>query len=139
MVMVARKADFFIQIDVLQPMRNHRYVYYNYKEIILYPLKISHDEGRVNKMTQETLQKDNARDIHPLASNPKVQSNQRETAQYIADMVLELRNMAKAVELRTLQGLLEVTFYEAFSAANQVVIPEGEIEKLRGLSKASNG
>ena len=139
MVMVARKADFLKQIDVLQPMRNHRYVYYNYKEIILYPLKISHDEGRVNKMTQETLQKDNARGIHPIVGNPKVQSNQRETAQYIADMVLELRNMAKAVELLTLQGLLEVTFYEAFSAANQVVIPEGEIEKLRGLSKASNG
>ncbi len=63
----------------------------------------------------------------------------RETAQYIADMVLELRNMAKSTEMKTLQGLLEVSFYEAFSVANKVVIPEGEIEHLRELSKASNG
>ena len=76
---------------------------------------------------------------NPIVSNQKMQSNLRETAQYIADMVLELRNIAKSVDLTTLQGLLEVSFYEAFSAANKVVIPEGEIEKLRELSKASSG
>ncbi len=63
----------------------------------------------------------------------------RETAQYIADMALELRNMAKPYEMKTLQGLLEVIFYEASSEANRVEIPPEEIEHLRMLSKASNG
>ena len=54
-------------------------------------------------------------------------------------MVLELRNMAKTAEMKTLQGFLEVSFYEAFSVANKVEVPEGEIEHLRELSMASNG
>jgi hypothetical protein len=61
----------------------------------------------------------------------------KDTAQYIADMVLELRNLAKGAGLLTLQGLLEVSFYEAFSAANHVEVPEHELEHLRELSKAS--
>ncbi len=69
----------------------------------------------------------------------KTKTNARETAQYIADMILELRNMAKGAEMTTLQGLLEVSFYEAFSAANRVEIPADELEHLRTLSKASNG
>lgn len=64
---------------------------------------------------------------------------QRETAQYIADISLELRNLAKHNKLQTLQGLLEVTFYEAFSAANKIEIPENEIEHLKTLSRASTG
>jgi hypothetical protein len=40
--------------------------------------------------------------------------SQRETAQYITDMVLELRNLARTAELKTLSGLLEIAFYEAF-------------------------
>jgi hypothetical protein len=68
--------------------------------------------------------------------NLKLKPDVRETAQYIADMVLELRNMAKSSEHKTLQGLLEVSFYEAFSAANRVEIPAEELEHLRELSKA---
>jgi hypothetical protein len=49
-----------------------------------------------------------------------------ESAQYIADMILELRNLAKAAEFNTLQGLLEISYYEAFSAANQIRIPRHE-------------
>jgi hypothetical protein len=61
----------------------------------------------------------------------------RVLAQYIADMVLELRAMAKADDFKTLQGLLEISFYEAFSLANRVKIPEREIEFLHKLQKAS--
>lgn len=100
---------------------------------------MNHSLGEVSKMTQETHLKVDSMINNPIVSNQKMQSNLRETAQYIADMVLELRNIAKSVDLTTLQGLLEVSFYEAFSAANKVVIPEGEIEKLRELSKASSG
>ncbi len=62
----------------------------------------------------------------------------RETAQYIADMTLELRNMTKSFNMKTLQGLLEVTFYEASSEANRIDIPAEEIEHLAMLSRAAN-
>lgn len=90
-------------------------------------------------MEQNNAQKNNLNMSNSNSQNLKLKLNVRETAQYIADMMLELRNMAKFTELKTLQGLLEVSFYEAFSVANRVEIPEGEIEKLRELSMASNG
>lgn len=61
-----------------------------------------------------------------------------EMAQYIADMLLELRNMARSAGLPTLLGLLELSFCEAFSIANKVEIPAGEIEKLKRLSRAAS-
>jgi hypothetical protein len=65
-------------------------------------------------------------------------ARRKDLANYIADMILELRNMAKANNMPTLLGLLEVSFYEAFSIANQVEIPAEELEKLRELSRAAN-
>jgi hypothetical protein len=62
---------------------------------------------------------------------------QRETAQYITDMVLELRNLARSAELKTLSGLLEIAFYEAFSLANKVEIPPAEVERLKALEAAA--
>jgi hypothetical protein len=61
---------------------------------------------------------------------------ERELAQYIADMLLEMRNMAKSAGLPTLLGLLEVTYCEAFSIANKVELPAGEMEKLKHLVRA---
>ena len=61
----------------------------------------------------------------------------RETAQYISEMALELRNLAKAHNLQSLQGLLEVAYYEAFSASTQIEPPPGELEHLATLSRAS--
>jgi hypothetical protein len=57
----------------------------------------------------------------------------RELASYIADMVLELRNLAKGGEMSTLQGLLEITYYEAYAVAHKVDVPEGEEERLYDL------
>jgi hypothetical protein len=62
------------------------------------------------------------------------QHNKRETAQYIADMVLELRNISKSEGFGTLQGLLEIAYYEAFSVAHKVDLPEGELEHLEALA-----
>lgn len=59
-----------------------------------------------------------------------------EVAQYTADMAMELRNLAKAAGLKTLQGLLEVTYYEAFAAAHPAIPPEGEAEKLAEMERA---
>ncbi|MFO1034599.1 MAG: hypothetical protein U1E15_11150 [Hyphomicrobiales bacterium] len=57
----------------------------------------------------------------------------QESAQYIADMVLELRNMAKSSQFKVLQGLLEITYYEAFTVAHPPVVPAGERERLEEL------
>lgn len=66
-------------------------------------------------------------------------ARRKDLANYIADMILELRNMARANDMPTLLGLLEVTFYEAFSIANQVELPPDELEKLRALARAAGG
>ena len=59
----------------------------------------------------------------PYSKNPAKDAKDQELAQYIADMLLELRKMAKAAGLKTLLGLLEISFCEAFSIANKVEIP----------------
>ena len=59
----------------------------------------------------------------PHSKNPSKDAKDQELAQYIADMLLELRKMAKAAGLKTLLGLLEISFCEAFSIANKVEIP----------------
>jgi|GEM_PF-2335892 len=62
---------------------------------------------------------------------------QHDTAQYVADMILELRNMAKAAKLYTVMVPLEYAYYEAFSRANQVSVPQEEIERLRQLAESA--
>ena len=132
----ARKPIFLKIKAVLQPKSNLRCVQYNYNVVKIQNLPNLFDR---QKMEQNNAQKNNLNMNNSNSQNLKLKLNVRETAQYIADMMLELRNMAKFTELKTLQGLLEVSFYEAFSVANRVEIPEGEIEKLRELSMASNG
>ncbi len=61
----------------------------------------------------------------------------RETAQYISEMTLVLRNLAKTYELVSLQGLLEVAHYEAFTVATQIELPEGELERIKEMSRAA--
>ncbi len=67
----------------------------------------------------------------------KKDQRDREIAQYVAGMVLELRNLANSGGLKTLMGLLEITYCEAFSVANRVIIPEGELEKLREIIRSA--
>ena len=74
---------------------------------------------------------------NPDGNNHVDETREREMAKYIADMLLELRNMARSAGLFTLLGLLELSFCEAYSIANKVKIPAGEIEKLKRLAKAS--
>jgi hypothetical protein len=66
-----------------------------------------------------------------------VDRRRREAAQYIADMILELRNMAKSVQLYHVMVPLEYAYYEAFSAANKIEIPDGEVEHIRKLSQVA--
>lgn len=66
-----------------------------------------------------------------------LERRRRESAQYIADMILELRNMAKSVQLYHVMVPLEYAYYEAFSAANKIEIPDGEVEHIKRLSQVS--
>jgi hypothetical protein len=62
--------------------------------------------------------------------------SEREVAQYTADIMLELRQLARNVKLNTLQGLIELCYYEAFSVANQPQISKEERERLAQLERA---
>jgi hypothetical protein len=71
-------------------------------------------------------------------SEAQLAERQREAAQYIGDMILELRNMAKANRLFQVLVPLEYAYYEAFAVANKVEPPPEEVERLKVLSKVSN-
>ena len=79
--------------------------------------------------------------LRPAESRKTVVSKieRRQTAQYISEMALELRNLAKNHGFVSLQGLLEVAYYEAFTAATENEIPSGEQERLEQMSKAAAG
>ena len=68
-------------------------------------------------------------------NNPKENRQRQQSVQYVADMLLELRNLAKQHECLTLQGLLEISYYEAFSEAHRVPVPSGEEEFLKLLGE----
>lgn len=69
-----------------------------------------------------------------MASFP---ARQRDTAEYISEMILELRNLARVQQLYTVMVPLEYAYYEAFSVANRVEVPDGEVERIKELSKTS--
>jgi hypothetical protein len=62
---------------------------------------------------------------------------QRETAEYISEMILELRNLARAQQLYTVMIPLEYAYYEAFTASNRVEIPEAELQRIKELSRVA--
>lgn len=64
---------------------------------------------------------------------------ERELAQYMADMLLEMRNLAKGAGFTTLLSLLEISYCEAFAIANKVEVPEGELQRLREMSARAAG
>ena len=63
------------------------------------------------------------------------EKRQKDTAQYIADMILELRNMANSAHLFQVMVPLEYAYYESFSVANRVPMPEAEVERLQQLTR----
>jgi hypothetical protein len=122
----------------MQLQSNLRFVSYCYDAHMLSFTKILQGTYRGHfTMTNKLETKHNLRGNTDSKNTLRKKLDPKETAQYIADMVLELRNMAKSADHKTLQGLLEVSFYEAFSAANRVDIPPEELDKLRELSRAS--
>lgn len=69
-----------------------------------------------------------------INSRSGLAGKQKETAQYLADMILELRVMAKSAQLFHVMVPLEYAYYEAFAAANKVAVPEDEVARLMELS-----
>lgn len=86
-----------------------------------------------NNRSDSTTYSGNSHDKTPKDCNLTYSATQIETAQYIADMVLELRNMAKSAALYATMVPLEYAYYEAFSVANRVEVPKQEAERLNRL------
>ena len=88
----------------------------------------------------QIMAQDTRSDSGDIADTPEhggidLTAQQRDTAQYVADMILEMRNMAKAARLFTITVPLEYAYYEAFSIANRVEVPPEELERLKRLAK----
>lgn len=58
----------------------------------------------------------------------------KDVANYVAEMILELRNISKSAKLYKVMVPLEFAYYEAFNAANQVDISAAELERIRELT-----
>ncbi len=61
--------------------------------------------------------------------------NQRQTAEYLVDIILELRNLARTAKLYTVMVPLEYAYYEAFGVAHRVEVPPEEVERIKALTK----
>lgn len=61
--------------------------------------------------------------------------SQRQTAEYLVEIILELRNLARMSKLYTVMVPLEYAYYEAFGVANRVEVPPEEVERIKALSK----
>ena len=59
----------------------------------------------------------------------------KDVANYVADMILELRNISKSAKLYKVMVPLEFAYYEAFHAANNVSVPKSELERLQHLGE----
>jgi hypothetical protein len=57
-------------------------------------------------------------------------SNPQECANYIAELALELRNLAKRNELKFLAQLLEMAFQEAFLLAHKAEPTANDLQRL---------
>lgn len=68
---------------------------------------------------------------------PSLADRQRDTAEYISEMILELRNLARSLELHTVMVPLEFAYYEAFGIAHRVEVPPVERERIKTLAKTA--
>jgi len=62
---------------------------------------------------------------------------QRESAEYIADLLLGLRKTAKRNDLTFLVHLLEMAFFEAYTVAKQAEPDMSRIETMNQVSETS--
>lgn len=61
-----------------------------------------------------------------IESSAATRLDKVETAAYISDIVLQLRNMAKSADLKFLVYFLEMAFQEAFSQSTRNESPKNE-------------
>jgi hypothetical protein len=73
--------------------------------------------------------------IKGRSANPD--QTMRDVANYVADMILELRNMAKSAKLFKVMVPLEFAYYEAFNVAHHVEVPQAELDRLQHLSQVA--
>ena len=67
---------------------------------------------------------------------PPLDRQQRDTAEYVCEMVLQLRDIVKAAKLYGVAVRLEYAYYEAFSVANRTEPSRDEATWIKQLDKA---
>ena len=58
-----------------------------------------------------------------------------ETADYITEIVGELRSLARGAELKALSEVLELAYYEAYSITNKVQTPPAVAKRIKALEQ----
>lgn len=87
-----------------------------------------------DKGASRTPRKSGHTDLHVRNERTSNADRRKETAQYLSDMILELRTMAKSAQLYHVMVPLEYAYYEAFSVANRVDVPQEEAARIKELS-----
>jgi hypothetical protein len=86
-----------------------------------------HNPDKIHNLNENQVQ---SRTLKGRRIDPR---RETDSSQYIADMILELRNLANAADFKVLAELLEISYYEAFNCANKIVVPPGEEQLLHEL------
>ena len=89
----------------------------------------------MNPMGSETAQSGPA--PADRAEREAVPADARQAAHYIADMVLELRNLSNRANQKFLSYLLEMAYYEAFTIANRLEPTPDQLKEFRNFRKSA--
>ena len=96
----------------------------------------------MNKLTPKAsvpiARSDDSASTHSLAAlAADFGARHRDAGEYMASMILELRNIAKAMKLYHVMVPLEYAYYEACSAANQEYPSSEDVDYVQELSVAA--
>jgi len=91
--------------------------------------KFLNTESKMSKVKHIEQQKAYVEYASMVDNSKQSTLNKVETAAYISDVVLQLRNMAKSADLKFLVYFLEMAFQEAFSQSTQEKNKEPKKEK----------
>lgn len=78
-----------------------------------------------------------AQDATLESGNPQFYQQQRQVADYICHLILQLKDLAKVAKLSHVEVPLEFAYYEAFSIANRTLPSLAEIEQINKLEVAA--
>jgi hypothetical protein len=79
----------------------------------------------------------NSKDHSNVLDATRFTRQQREAADYVCEMILELRNVVLAGQLHELAEYLKRAYYKAYAVSHGVEVSAEQIRHIRVLEKAS--